>query len=391
MTSLIGRLLAVDLSNVCRDRRFGDHGGLVSGSSNVEGVGRKQDGHRRTGIDRLDRFLAGAHKAGIGFERLKLIADRSLPAHLVRAERRALTELEHSGVLEFSSLADERLLELAFGSDGRHDTLIASMDWFDDFRRTFPMIQGCTDRFVGWDPRANGVRVFFRDMGEHKHRRISRKEEVSEFKARRLHRDTVVRRATAFDYRCDASNCLLGQLWPDRLPELPRYDDRSDRFVCPSCSAALDVVGERPRSTEVIVQYRGVEQFRLRLVDGEQMVVGRTDAVGQIGMSTRLPNGVPDGVSRQHLMFTYDGSAVRVRDLGSRNGTLLRDPSGRERRLEPQETHVFGPSATVVLPSDITLELSGRSSPRPGESPDEVVRRLDDGDGRMTRILSTRR
>jgi hypothetical protein len=378
-----GRLLVVDLSNLCRDDRVAPE--RFTGETNEALV-------KSTGIGRLDRFLDGVASARIAVHAVKLVADKSLPMFLERAERHRLHELARDGMLEFSSIADERLLEMAFGTEAASDTLVASMDWFDDFRRIFPVIQGCTNRFLGWEPDdAGGLRVFFRDMGVHTHRRISRREEVAEFKARRLHRESVIRRAISHEFRCIKTSCLLAQLWPERLPELPRYDDRHDRFVCPSCAAPLVVGDELRRSVEVIVLLHDVEQFRLVLIEGTRLVVGRREGTGRVGLADRIPSHAVGAVSRDHLSFQFDGTAVRVQDLNSRNGTMLRDPSGRERRLRAGERQVLGPRATIVLPAGITCELSGRFAPRPGDSQLDVSDGSARSDNRVTRILATKR
>jgi hypothetical protein len=152
-----GPLVVVDLSNLCRDQR-------------LLPTGLNADDHL------LERFTNGLDASDIAFGELRCIADRSLRPLLGPGGGRRLRHLEQSGTLEYSSIADERLLELAFGSEADPTTLVASMDNFDDFRRTYPAIQGSTDRLVGWEPGAGEtVQVFLRDMEVHPHHRLSRK------------------------------------------------------------------------------------------------------------------------------------------------------------------------------------------------------------------------
>ena len=131
-------LVVVDLSNLCRD------GALLT-----PGVAAD--------LSLLHRFIGALETSPIEFRSVILVADRNLPPLLDADGRRHLRSLEHDGAVEYSSLADERLLELAFGSDAAPDTLIASQDYFDDFRRVFPDIQGSTDRFIGWQSTADGT------------------------------------------------------------------------------------------------------------------------------------------------------------------------------------------------------------------------------------------
>ena len=369
-----GALVVVDLSNLCRDRALLAPGVVAD-------------------LSVFNRFVAALETGPIEFRSVQLVADRSLPPLLDADGRRRLRSLEHGGVLEYSSLADERLLELAFGSDAEPNTLIASQDYFDDFRRIFPGIQGCTDRFIGWGPAADGtLAIYWRDMEVHTHRRLSRKEEAGEFGARRLNRESIVRRAAATEFRCDNRNCLIAQLWPDRLPELPRYDDHSDRFVCPSCESPLTVGPERPSATQLIVFLHDTEQFRMLLVDGERIVIGRANASGCIGLETRLPTGAADAVSRSHAAFSLVDGRVVVEELKSRNGTVIRSSDGSDEvRLEPGVRHTVGRRDTVVLPSGITIELSGRMVPLDDDSALDDVPGDAAADSRATRILSTRR
>ncbi len=382
-------MLAVDLSNLCRDRRVA-HLSAFSTSPDISPEIGPTD--LSTEIAVVDQLVAGIRSTGIVIDKLILIADRNLPHHVDEATRRRLRELERDGRLEYSSVADERLLELAFGSEARPGTLIASMDWFDDFRRTFPAIQGCTDRFIGWEPYEHGsLRVHLRDMGVHTHRRISRKEEAAELKARRLERKSLVRQATLYEYTCACADCLLAQLWPDRLPELPRWDDRNQQFVCPSCNGPVEQGRPRAPSVTAIVQLDGTEHFRLVIEEGKQVVIGRREGTGRVGLAERIEGASLDAISRDHLALRFDGSSLTAEDLASRNGTLLRDPSGRERRLRAAEPQVFGPRATVVLPGGVSIELSGRAAHAPAETDDASSAEAADTDGRVTRILATRR
>jgi len=294
-----GPLVVVDLSNLCRDQRLIPPGATADDSL-------------------LGGFTDALDDSDIPFGRLHCVADRSLPLLLGSPGKRCLRDMEQEGSLEYSAIADERLLELAFGTDAEDDTLVASMDHFDDYRRTFPAIQGSTDRFVGWEPGPAGtITVVLRDMGMHPHQRLSKKEESAELKARRIHRQSVVRRAAETYFRCEKPRCLLAQLWPERLPELPRYDDSSGQFVCPSCETPLAVGEPRPAATQLIVFLNGVEQFRLLLDEGQRIEVGRRDAKGCIGFESRLGSEATAAISQQHVAFTRNDGRVEVEDLES--------------------------------------------------------------------------
>lgn len=360
------RLVVLDLSNLCRDARLLDAGVAAD-------------------LSLLDRFTAALDELGLGAAAVYSVADRSLLPLLSPADRRRARDMQGDGRLETSAVADERLLDMAFGHDAAAHALVASLDNFDDFRRMYPAIQGCTDRFIGWEPSGDGLVVHWRDMGVHGHRRLSRKEESAQLKERRLRRTSIVERAVATYFRCHSDSCILAQLWPDRLPDLPRYDDAKDTFICPSCMDPLEVGANRPAAAQVIVFLRGAEQFRILLEQGDGVVLGRRDASGCIGLASRLPAGAADAVGRRHLRLYLENRDVFVEELGSRNGSAYRR-RGLDRQLEQGDRVMLSHDATVALPEGITVERSGRALPFAGERP-----RADGGgdDGASTRLLTT--
>lgn len=225
--------------------------------------------------------------------------------------------MEKGGKLELTAGADERILDIAFGSAGGYRTLVASLDNFDDFRRAFPIIQGSRDRFLGWEAGEQGQLVVTRrNMGHHTHHRLSRKEESAELKARRLRRDTLVQQATERRYICTNRSCLLAQLWPDSIPDLPRYDDCIQAFVCPRCLGPLRPGEPRPEAVQLIVFLDGGEQFRILVNAGEHLIIGRRDGKGCVGLQDRHPARAAKAISRSHLAVAYDNGQVSVEDMG---------------------------------------------------------------------------
>src|SRR4051812_49264416 len=83
------------------------------------------------------------------------------------------------------------------------------------------------------------------------------------------------------------------------------------------------------------------EQSRLPFA-GDRMIVGRgADA------EIRLDHGM---VSRQHAEFTREESGrLRVRDLGSRNGTLVNGQAVTERLLQAGDHVGIGPFMLTIL------------------------------------------
>lgn len=289
------RYLLVDLSNICRD----------------ESVMGRADGAEWSAYETLVKAI---RRSKIEFAKAHLIADASLVHLLDQPGRAEFRRLERRGDLEVSRLADERLLEYAFTPGSRFlGALIASMDRFDDFRRSYPQIQGNTDRFIGWQAGADGaLTAYYRDMGTAGHNTMSRKEERGELKARRIRREDVQRRAESSYFACTNNSCLIHQLWPDHLRELPLYDDRQDTFRCRACRTELRPAGPRPQSVQLIVFADGVERARILLQRGDTLEIGRTDAERCIGLRRLIANGDASAISRRHVELAWRGRDPEV-------------------------------------------------------------------------------
>jgi hypothetical protein len=344
--------LLVDLSNICRDE-------------SVIGTGLNGD------WDAYLKLMSAIRQAGIAFSRPRLIADANLRYLMDAHGKSELRNFEQSGDLEVTPLADERLLEYAFGEGSEYaGALVASLDRFDDFRRLFPQIQGNTDRFIGWRMQSGVLQAFYRDMSTSGHYTISRKEEHGVLKERKYRRDAITSRAESTYFRCDNTGCLVHKMWPDHIRELPRYDVRRDTFVCPACRTELERAGPRPQSVQLIVFLEGAERARILLQRGETVTVGRSDAQNCIGLRRLLDDADSSAVSRRHLEFRLKGSTPEVRDLGSKNGTFLhRSGSSDTTRIGGDEWIRFGRRQIVTLADRISFEVSGRRIAFDGERP----------------------
>ncbi|MBX7134341.1 MAG: FHA domain-containing protein [Fimbriimonadaceae bacterium] len=348
-----GPTLLVDLSNVCRDES-------ISGTASGRASWRS-----------YELLLQAVRDAGIKIGGVHLVADRNLRYLLDSRGVSEFDRAERAGRLEATPLADERLLEYAFGAESEFSgALVASMDRFDDFRRSYPEIQQNADRFVGWQSRNGILTAFLRDMGTSSHFEMSRKEEQSEFKERRIRRQEVAKRAESSYFRCEKESCIAHRLWPEHIRELPRYDDRRDDFLCTRCGGVLKSVGRRRPSAQLIVFVNGAERSRILLQQGETLAVGRSDSEDCVGLRRLLPGDEQSAISRRHLEFRWVGPDLTVSDLGSKNGTLVVKSSGSgPGRLRPGDAIRFGRGARVDLPDGISIELSGRRNSFEGERP----------------------
>src|SRR5262245_43449835 len=105
-------------------------------------------------------------------------------------------------------------------------------------------------------------------------------------------------------------------------------------------------------------------------VRSDEAVLGRAR-----GCAVRIPSAE---VSRQHCRLTVEDGLVRIKDLGSVNGTLL---NGRKVRgveyVRPGDNLTVGP-VTFVVEYELTPDALGRL--RGDENPIELLEDLADGE-----------
>jgi len=278
--------------------------------------------------------------------------------------------------LEEVKFADERLLELAFSDNSpRQGAVIATMDSFVDFRRRYPELG--TAKAIVWSTDDEGGPVpEFRPFGPRPHQQVSRKEEEGELYERGLRRYEVENRAASRYFRCRQEKCLLAELWPDRLEELPRYDQDHDCFVCPGCKTPLDDAGPRPPAVAVIVFFDEVERGRFLIEDGPGVMVGRTRSKRCIGLEELLPGSDLALISRTHIKLSIDGGNVTVEDLDSKNGTRIGDlesDSTTAKEIPAGRASSWPLDCRIILPSRVALERSGRRHPISGKHVDNSL------------------
>jgi len=347
----------IDGSNVCRDKSISPKGA-------------------DTAWERLDLILYTLRSALPTSSLLHVVADRSLYQRLDAHGKRCLRDLKNQGHLEEVKFADERLLELAFSDTSPYQgALIATMDRFVDFRRRYPELDAT--RAIVWSTDDGGEPVLeFRPFGPRPHQQVSRKEEEGELYERGLRRYEVENRAAARYFRCREEECLLAKLWPDRLEELPRYDQDQDRFVCPSCKELLDDAGPRPPAVAVIVFFDEVERGRFLVEDGPGVMVGRSRSKRCIGLEELLPGSNLAMISRTHIELSMDAQNVTVEDLDSKNGTQISDLESSLTtavELPPGCAYSWSLDSRIILPSGVTLERSGRRHPISGKHVDNSL------------------
>lgn len=108
-------------------------------------------------------------------------------------------------------------------------------------------------------------------------------------------------------------------------------------------------------------------------LSGKQIVVGEHESV-QVGRTKKSTFATKDNfMSSQHFAVECEGESCRLRDLGSRNGTILNGKAVSEAILQNGDRIFAGHTDFVVKIEQVTPSRSGRT--RPKSVPSEKIRR----------------
>ncbi|WP_283134612.1 FHA domain-containing protein [Rhizohabitans arisaemae] len=348
---------AVDMSNVIRERDLG--------------------GTRAAELSRFTKLVDGlAVFSNDESVMVYGVADESLlrNTHLLAdRERAVLHRWYRQGLIEVLEKADDRLLEIADGTDMK----IVSRDSFADYHRVYPWLSGNRDRFLRHVAGRGGtVTVVPRIMPTPSESQMSKKEEESLLlqwgmydrrDARGPRRDLLSRR-----WRCPEDDCPL--FGPARAGGRALPDNRSGTVSCPTHRRPLDDLGHQLRRVQVKIRVGDAVYRRFVIDAGHQVRVGRAPEPPGIA----LPTKGNESISRRHVILRWDGRSLTVTDTSS-NGTMIRPPTGPPFRLPPGGTRRLRTHESVILNDRVELVVSGREyvidEPDDPHVPTNVLRR----------------
>lgn len=339
----------VDLSNVCRSEDLGAPPKCASLDT----------------LRRLTRALADL--AGGRSPVLLHVADNSLWPLLEGTHGQAIVNewrLRNRINLVQDPYADPMILKFAESAG----CPVLSLDKYEDWRRTYPWIQGSTDRFVGWSKSTNGeLQVYFRAMSTLLEGEASRLEEDRSFRdsgydIKSREHEMVLGRM----YRCDNALCALHQLNPWFLIGPPRRDRRRNRLVCDSCGEGVIDVGDVGRVTQLKVELSSSGSTgRFTIYQGEGTKIGRRTLMTTLNDLSNENVVTLRRVSGEHLTFRAEGPVLMVADLGSTNGSTLQCYNRSSKslsdpvKLEDHQPVQMGPNDVLTLAGVVRIRKAG--------------------------------
>jgi hypothetical protein len=289
------------------------------------------------------------------------VADWSLlrSRDLTEGERATLKRWFRRGLIEVLEVADDRLLELADATGQR----VVSADNFLDYYRTYPWIAANRDQFlqpcIGTDGLA--ISVLPRIMPVPPESAISRKEEQGLLLAAgmfdRRGGSGARRELLTRLWRCPEDDCPLFGVQRQADQPLPVY--RSDVVRCPTHRHPLTDVGPSQRRIQVKVRVGGTVRHRFLVTAGSEVAVGRQPDGDGVALLSWLDSASESWISRSHVVLSFDGSVLSVRDT-STNGTWIRRASGERVRVKPASRWRMRKGDEISLDTNVHLITSGR-------------------------------
>lgn len=304
-----------------------------------------------------DHYLAVREAwARFGGGRIHAIGDASIRMQLIGTDLAELEAAQRRGEVELVPFADPHLIRRALASE---DTWIISNDRFRDHQGRFPELAGF-DRLLrislGYDGVVSLIEEPLSEVPSAERSRLAERDLVRGL-GYELPEDLELLR---WDWRCESPGCQY-QVNP-QLDVLPRCD--GGLAVCPSCDDELVRLGYADGGVELKLSVRGTVLERLALADGSQIVLSRGGIPGSFDVGHLLEPEVRELVSREHLLVENRGGRLRVRDLGSTNGSTMTDETGEARTMPQGSILMMRADAVCTLAGILELRQSGRRWPR---------------------------
>jgi predicted nuclease of predicted toxin-antitoxin system len=273
-----------------------------------------------------------------------VVVDESLAPQLGAHCKGAFRTASGLKTLTIIPFADSEILRNA----ELNDTVVLSLDFYRDHRRSNPWIDGSSTRFIGWKASGTDLVFGFREMGVPSDFSKTRAEEVAEFKGRGINASRPeVREALRNAFRCDTSACWVHRYDPGRFTGVPNLSDvRNPK--CPSCGQKLVNLGEAPKLVQLkLTNTNQTRLERLTLAPGGVLEIGRES--NRNLLSSLLGNDF-SAISRRHALFNWNGETLTCIDLGSSNGTKRIPWNSKDKKYDDSVT--VSNLAQVLKPRD---------------------------------------
>jgi hypothetical protein len=311
---------------------------------------------RGDGAPRWDRYeLLRQRLLDAGFARIRAIGDSSLRFRLPPIDVGHLEGAINRKEVQLVPYADPYLIEAAL--DDRSVSIVTN-DRFRGLRRRFPALDGfervLAFRFAGGDVHLH--RSPLERIGGAEVSRAAEDEALGALGySRPDHRELL-----SWDWRCLTPTCPAAAL--PQLDELPVCDDGT--ACCPTCDVTLERLGLATGGLELKLLVDGEVRERLALAVGTALRLGRGAGPGRFDVTPLLDEAGVRLLSRRHVEVANHDGRLRVRELGSRNGTQLLRADGSVSQIGGGTLVALGPDDRIRLAGLLELERSGRRWPR---------------------------
>ena len=284
------------------------------------------------------------------------VADRSLRHKIDRLGLERLREWQRAGVAQVPPWADPIICEVVGENRG---SVIVSNDRFRGLRRDFPFLQGF-DRIYGFVISDDGAASLVqRTLEVLRESEISQAEEREAMTPRRLNQGNGTD-LLKYEWACDNSECNWSAL--PAIEDLPINDHGVAR--CPDCQALLREAGRVNATREVKIVVNSAVVERVPVTVGTSIIFGRQSGRSAFDIASLVGEPAGSRISREHVQISNKNGRIRVRDLGSTNGSRLRRADESEVAIAPGRTFLLREGETVVLPAQVDITVSGKQYPR---------------------------